>query len=107
MVRKALFASLALAPITIVLHYVAQPSDTVQFVLAAVSLVPLAWLIGEATEHAARLREVQGVRTYIPEPHRRGHRVWVDKAAGQQEAVYTNRRRCAGTRVFRKPCARC
>ena len=53
MVRKALFASLALAPTTIVLHYVVHPSDTVQFVLAAVSLVPLAWLIGEATDHAA------------------------------------------------------
>jgi Ca2+:H+ antiporter len=51
--RKALFASLALAPFTIVLHYVAHPPDTLQFVLAAVSLVPLAWLIGEATEHAA------------------------------------------------------
>ena len=53
MVRKALFASLALAPITIVLHYLVHPPETVEFVLAAVSLIPLAWLIGEATEHAA------------------------------------------------------
>ena len=53
MVRKALFASLALAPITIALHYLAHPPDTLQFVLAAVSLIPLAWFIGEATEHAA------------------------------------------------------
>jgi len=52
-VRKALFASLALAPITIVLHYLVHPPETVEFVLAAVSLIPLAWLIGEATEHAA------------------------------------------------------
>ena len=53
MVRKALFASLALAPITIVLHYLVHPPETVEFVLAAISLIPLAWLIGEATEHAA------------------------------------------------------
>jgi len=52
-IRRALFASLALAPITIALHYVAPPSETVEFVLAAISLIPLAWLIGEATEHAA------------------------------------------------------
>ena len=53
MVRKALFASLALAPITIVLHYLVHPPETVEFVQAAISLIPLAWLIGEATEHAA------------------------------------------------------
>ena len=53
MVRKALFASLALAPITIALHYLAHPPETLEFVLAALSLIPLAWLIGEATEHAA------------------------------------------------------
>jgi Ca2+:H+ antiporter len=52
-VRRALYASLAIAPITIALHYTVDPSDTVQFVLAAASLIPLAWLIGEATEHAA------------------------------------------------------
>jgi Ca2+:H+ antiporter len=52
-VRKTLFASLALAPITIGLHYLVHPPETVEFVLAAISLVPLAWLIGEATEHAA------------------------------------------------------
>ncbi len=53
MIRRALFASLALAPITIALHYAVHPSETVEFVLAALSLIPLAWLIGEATEHAA------------------------------------------------------
>jgi Ca2+:H+ antiporter len=31
---------------------VAHPGEVVLFVLAALSLVPLAWLIGEATEHA-------------------------------------------------------
>ena len=36
------------------LHYVAGPrSDALEFVLAALALIPLAWLIGEATEHAA------------------------------------------------------
>ena len=53
MVRRILFASLALAPLTIALHYLVHPPETVEFVLAAVSLIPLAWLIGEATEHAA------------------------------------------------------
>jgi Ca2+:H+ antiporter len=52
-VRKVLLASLALAPITIGLHYLVHPPETVEFVLAAISLIPLAWLIGEATEHAA------------------------------------------------------
>ncbi len=53
MIRKALFALLALAPITIALHYLVHPPETLEFVLAALSLIPLAWLIGEATEHAA------------------------------------------------------
>ena len=53
MVRKLLYASLALAPITIALHYLAEPGGTVDFTLAAVALIPLAWLIGEATEQAA------------------------------------------------------
>jgi Ca2+:H+ antiporter len=52
-VRRILFATLALAPLVIVLHYVADLPQTVEFVLAALALVPLAWLIGEATEHAA------------------------------------------------------
>jgi Ca2+:H+ antiporter len=52
-VRRLLFAGLALGPLTILLHYVAHTGDTAEFVLAAVSLIPLAWLIGEATEHAA------------------------------------------------------
>jgi Ca2+:H+ antiporter len=51
--RRILTASLGLAPFTIALHFIFHPGSTVDFVLAAISLVPLAWLIGEATEHAA------------------------------------------------------
>jgi len=53
MARRILFASLAFAPLTILLHYVAHLGDTTDFVLAAVALIPLAWLIGDATEQAA------------------------------------------------------
>jgi Ca2+:H+ antiporter len=51
--RRILFASLALAPIVIAVHYLFHPPETVEFVFAALALIPLAWLIGEATEHAA------------------------------------------------------
>jgi Ca2+:H+ antiporter len=51
--RTILWGSLALAPATILLHYAFHPSEVVEFVLAAVALIPLAWLIGEATEQAA------------------------------------------------------
>jgi Ca2+:H+ antiporter len=50
--RKLLWASLVLAPITLLLRYAVHAGDTVLFVVAAAALVPLAWLIGEATEHA-------------------------------------------------------
>src|ERR687896_807931 len=53
MARRILWASLALAPVSIVLHYFADIGDTAEFVLASAALIPLAWLIGEATEHAA------------------------------------------------------
>ncbi len=53
MVRRVLFATLALAPVVIALHYLADLPETAEFVLAAIALIPLAWLIGEATEHAA------------------------------------------------------
>ncbi len=53
MVRKTLFGTLALAPIAIGLHYLTDLSETSEFVLSALALIPLAWLIGEATEHAA------------------------------------------------------
>jgi Ca2+:H+ antiporter len=53
MVRRILFASVALAPIVVLIHYLFHPTETVDFVLSAAALIPLAWLIGEATEHAA------------------------------------------------------
>ena len=53
MVRRVLLAGLVLGPLLIVLHYAADLDETVEFVLAALALIPLAWLIGEATEHAA------------------------------------------------------
>ena len=48
-----MWGSLALAPVTIVLHYATDIGHTAEFILAAAALIPLAWLIGEATEHAA------------------------------------------------------
>jgi Ca2+:H+ antiporter len=51
--RRTLFAGLALGPIVILLHAVTHIGDTALFALAAAALIPLAWLIGEATEHAA------------------------------------------------------
>ena len=53
MLRKLLFAGLALAPIVVAVHYLTGVGDTVLFLLSALALIPLAWLIGEATEHAA------------------------------------------------------
>ncbi len=53
MVRRLLFASVGLAPVVVLIHYVVHPTETLEFVLAAAALIPLAWLIGEATEHAA------------------------------------------------------
>ena len=50
--RKLLWASLVLAPVTFLLRYVVHAGDVTLFAVAAVALVPLAWLIGEATEHA-------------------------------------------------------
>ncbi len=53
MARRILWASLALAPVTVVVDLAAHPGEVVLFVLSAASLIPLAWLIGESTEHAA------------------------------------------------------
>ena len=53
MVRRILFASLALAPLTVALHYLTGIGEVAEFTIAALALIPLAWLIGEATEHAA------------------------------------------------------
>jgi Ca2+:H+ antiporter len=50
--RKILWASLVLAPLTFLADLL-HAGDVALFALAAASLVPLAWLIGEATEHAA------------------------------------------------------
>jgi Ca2+:H+ antiporter len=51
--RKILFASLALVPVVLLAEFVFHVGDVTLFVLAAIALIPLAWLIGEATEHAA------------------------------------------------------
>jgi Ca2+:H+ antiporter len=51
-VRKALYLLLALGPLVIALDH-AGVGDIALFVVAACALIPLAWLIGEATEHAA------------------------------------------------------
>src|SRR5437773_11274597 len=51
--RRLLWASLVLAPLAIFLRFAVDVSDVTLFVAAAAALVPLAWLIGEATEHAA------------------------------------------------------
>jgi len=50
--RKLLWASLGLSPVTLLLRYALHAGDVTLFAVAAASLVPLAWLIGEATEHA-------------------------------------------------------
>jgi Ca2+:H+ antiporter len=51
--RRLLWASLGLAPLVIVVRFTIDPDEVTLFVLAAIALIPLAWLIGEATEHAA------------------------------------------------------
>ena len=53
MARRTLWASLALAPATIAVRYFSHAGNAALFVLAAIALIPLAWLIGETTEHAA------------------------------------------------------
>jgi Ca2+:H+ antiporter len=54
MARRLLFGSVGLAPVAILVHYLTHASATVDFVLSSAALIPLAWLIGEATEHAAQ-----------------------------------------------------
>ena len=54
MVRKILWASLFVLPlVSLVAHYAFGVGEVTDFVLAALALLPLAWVIGEATEHAA------------------------------------------------------
>jgi len=51
--RRIFVAGLVLAPVSIAIHYLTPIGATAEFVVSAAALVPLAWLIGEATEHAA------------------------------------------------------
>ncbi len=54
MARRILWASLALAPVAVIARYWFHLDATASFVLSAAALIPLAWLIGEATEHASQ-----------------------------------------------------
>ena len=53
MIHRILWALLALAPVTILIDYLTHADKVVLFLLSCAALIPLAWLIGEATEHAA------------------------------------------------------
>ena len=53
MVTRILWVSLVLTPIAILGRFVFELDETALFILAAAALIPLAWLIGEATENAA------------------------------------------------------
>src|SRR5256884_928579 len=53
LIRRILWALLALAPVTILIDYLTHADKVVLFLLSCAALIPLAWLIGEATEHAA------------------------------------------------------
>ena len=51
--RRILWASLVLTPATLFARFALDADATTLFVLSALALIPLAWLIGEATDHAA------------------------------------------------------
>src|SRR6185436_1811867 len=53
MVRRAPFISVGFAPLVVLMHYARDLDETLPFCLSSAALIPLAWLIGEATEHAA------------------------------------------------------
>jgi Ca2+:H+ antiporter len=53
MARKLLPFGLALSPLAAILHWIVDAGDVPVFCVSALALVPLAWLIGEATEQAA------------------------------------------------------
>jgi Ca2+:H+ antiporter len=53
LVRGLLTALLLLGPVVVVLDRVGAVSDLTLFVLAGAALIPLAWLIGEATDNLA------------------------------------------------------
>jgi Ca2+:H+ antiporter len=52
-VQRVLWSLTALTPVVLVARYVLHLDETTLFILSALALIPLAWLIGEATEHAA------------------------------------------------------
>ena len=54
MARGILWGSLVLTPIAVLARFVFELDATPLFLLSAAALIPLAWLIGEATEHAAQ-----------------------------------------------------
>jgi Ca2+:H+ antiporter len=51
--RKLLWLSFALTPLAIALRFGVHAGHVPLFAISAAALLPLAWLIGEATEHAA------------------------------------------------------
>lgn len=53
MVQRILYAMLLLVPVTLGLHFLDFGSDSLIFVLSALSLVPLAGVLGTATEETA------------------------------------------------------
>ena len=53
MARRLLWASFALVPATLLADFAFHAGKVTLFVLAALALIPLAWMIGDATEHAA------------------------------------------------------
>jgi Ca2+:H+ antiporter len=52
--RRILWASLAFTPVVVAARFGFHADATTLFVLAALALLPLAWLIGEATDQAAK-----------------------------------------------------
>src|SRR5581483_8246926 len=53
MARGLLLSGLLLAPVAAVLRFALDAGDVAVFCVSAAALVPLAWVIGESTEHAA------------------------------------------------------
>ena len=51
--RRSLVALLALGPLVVALDWLGAAGKLAIFLLASAALIPLAWLIGEATENAA------------------------------------------------------
>jgi Ca2+:H+ antiporter len=52
-VRRVLWSALVLTPVVLLARYGLHLGSTALFVLSATALIPLAWLIGEATDQAA------------------------------------------------------